>query len=279
MSHEYARVGHLPNIGDEPDIDEISEDITSEEIRNVALHDSRYGTGMYDERDFIESFKNYQKVEDTNCFQISPEDLKISVLRCAIDKSGELERFLYTEVGDYGNFRFFAEGHHKRIHKSQDGETVIIEGREQEYDVEGRRELLEALEENHAELKQGEFVRPPSRKDPERVEYNGNPLMKYGFNQEMVSLHELEDEKVSQVMPLVRKAEKEIQGLIAEDRFQTTQPQDFKFTSGETRAETHVLVPTREEEELEELEELIIGDIGETEVTFNNGNGSSRFPI
>lgn len=146
------------------------------------------------------------------------------------------------------------------------------------YSVPDQQELMNTIISNHRTLRSAENVTAPVDKEPELTEYNGKPILRYGFNQEMVPSSQLSPEWFSHVEPLLREAEEEMRALLNEGEFQTTQPQDFHFTEDE-RAKTHAYVPSTDSEDLKNLDQIIVGDLGEIPRTYKNNDSGSRFAI
>lgn len=278
MSHQFASIGHMPTLGQEKSIEEISKDITQEEIREVALHDSKYGTGMYSQQELVEAFRNYKETGETNSSLVSGENIRKAVQRAGLDGEGELERFLYSTAEGLGEVIFVAEGQHKRLYRDKENETAFIEAREQMYDEYAQRELLETVARNHQVLEEADSVKPPSETNPELIYYNGEPLLKYGFNDSMIPSSNLTAEEYSAVEGALEEAEEEMKQMIEEDIFRTTQNQDFHFTTGGPRAKKHALVDKINIQDLENLDEIIVGDLGETQRTFGNSE-ETQFAI
>lgn len=272
--HDYASPGYLPNLGEDPSIEDIAEEITPDEIGEVALHDSKYGNGMYDQCDFLKAFEQYQKTGDTDSALVDPKDLRTAVLRAGLDSHKDFERFLYSPVGEHGEFRFYAEGEYKRIHRDRRGEKAIIEGKPQTYSPEDQRALLKTVINDHNIVEDADVLRPPSREPPELVEYYERPILMYSFNQGMTPISDLKPEERQNINELISDAEKEMKELIEEDRFQTVQPQDFHFQTNE-RAREHINIPA-DLEDFSELDELIISDLGEISPSYDK---SSKFAI
>lgn len=258
--HDYATPSHLPNLGEDPSIAGIAEEITPDEIEEVALHDSLH-SGMYDQREFRQGFEQYRKTGSTGSGLVDQEDLRTAVLRAGIDEKGDFERFLYTPVGELGEFRFFAEGDYKRVHRDRAGDVALIEANPDTYFEEDYDMLLDAVTENHNEIMNSDRLRPPSMKTPEKVEYKGKPILIYEFNQDMQRVSDLEPEERESIEDIIADAEREMKELIEKGRFQTDQPQDFRFQANE-RAREHINIPS-DIEDLSELDQLVLSDLGE----------------
>lgn len=258
--HDYATPSHLPNLGEDPSIAGISEEITSDEIEEVALHDSLY-SGMYDQREFRQAFEQYRKTGSTGSGLVDQEDLRTAVLRAGLDEKGDFGRFLYTPVGELGEFRFFAEGEYKRVHRDRSGDVALIEANPDTYFEENYDMLLDTVIENHNEIMNSDRLRPPSVKNPEKVEYKGKPILIYEFNQNMQRVSDLEPEEREVIEDVIADAEREMKELIEKGRFQTDQPQDFRFQANE-RAREHINIPS-DIEDLSELDQLLLSDLGE----------------
>lgn len=132
MAHRVASSQYLPHLGDEQSLEDMIPDMSSSEMRLVARHEATYGT-MMTESEVKEGFRQYRNDGEISSPFIDESDLEAGVKKAAIDGEGELDRFLYSEVGDLGEYTFHAEGQHKRIYHDREekkhlkkAETVCI---------------------------------------------------------------------------------------------------------------------------------------------------------
>ena len=277
MAHRVASSQYLPLLGDEQGLEDMIPGMSSSEMRLVARHEDTYGS-MVKESEVMEAFRQYRNDGEISSPFVDETDLEIAVKRAAIDGQGDMDRFLYSEVGELGEYTFHAEGQHKRIYHDREREQALIEGRDCMYSIPDQEKLMQTVRSNHRTLQSAEKVTAPVDKEPELTEYNGKPVLRYGFNQEMVPSSELSPEQMSNIETLLKEAEEEMRDLVNESEFRTTQPQDFHFTEDE-RAKTHAYVPSTEPEVLENLEQVIVGDLGEIPRTYKNNDSESRFAI
>lgn len=274
--HDYATSTHLPNLGSGPRLSEIVDELTDDEISSIRDYADRNGNGMYGGREATEAIENYRDTRETGTLLIDQQRLRELVLDTAINEDESLERFLYAELEGEGEFKFHGEGEYKRVHHDREKKKAIIEGKEQNYTAEDQRKLLKANKANHNLLSDARSVRPPSNREPEVFEHSGTPLMRYGFNDSMVPIHELSDNEMNEIESQIKAAEREMRIMIDSNQenyenFKTDQPEDFQFLTGPERAQSHLMIPEEKRDSLEEIEELIVSDLGEIEKSFDNG--------
>mgnify|MGYP006875055645 CR=1 FL=1 len=277
MAHRVASSQYLPLLGEEKGLEDMVPEMSSSEMRLVARHEGTYGS-MVKESEAMNAFRQYREDGGVNSPFVDESDLEIAVRRAAIDGVGDLDRFLYSEVGELGEYTFHAEGQHKRVYHDRGREEAIIEGRDCMYSVPDNEELMDTIISNHRTLESADTVTAPVNEEPELMEYEERPVLRYGFNQEMVPSSELSPEQINKVESLLKKAEHEMKQLVENGEFQTTQPQDFHFTEDE-RAKTHAYVPSTDPEVLENLDQIIVGYLGEIPRTYKSNGSGSRFAI
>lgn len=274
--HDYATSTHLPNLGSGPQLSEIVDELTDDEINSIRDYADRNGNGMYGGGEAVEAIENYRNRGETGTVLIDQQRLRKLVLDTAINEDESLERFLYAELEGEGEFKFHGEGEYKRVHHDREKKKAIIEGKEQNYTAEDQRKLLEANKTNHSLLSDARSVSPPSNKEPEVFEHSGTPLMRYGFNDSIVPIHELSDDEMDKIESQIKAAEREMRMMIDSnpkdyESFETVQPEDFQFLTGPERAQSHLMIPEEKRDSLEEIEGLIVSDLGEIQKSFDNG--------